>query len=123
MAGGNYGNFEIPSWGRAAEDRRRIEEARTSINVAARNVSTIYLSFLLLGIYVAISVGSTTDQQLLTQRELPLPLLSVALPISAFYLLVPLGFVVVLLPWLIIGSQRRREQRGIGGGERAVPSI
>jgi hypothetical integral membrane protein (TIGR02206 family) len=37
--------------------------------------------------------------------------------------LVPLGFVVVLLPWLIIGSQRRREQRGIGGGERAVPSI
>src|SRR5712664_3643828 len=79
----------------------RIEEARTSIIGAARNVSGIYLSFLLVGIYVAIIVGSTTDEQLLIQRDLPLPLLSVALPISAFYLLVPLGFVLMHLYLLV----------------------
>jgi hypothetical integral membrane protein (TIGR02206 family) len=37
--------------------------------------------------------------------------------------LVPVGFVIVLLPWLIFGRRRNRERPGIAGTERAVHSI
>ena len=37
--------------------------------------------------------------------------------------LVPLGFVAVLLPWLIVGRRRTLEPPGIRNGERAIGSI
>jgi hypothetical integral membrane protein (TIGR02206 family) len=37
--------------------------------------------------------------------------------------LVPLGFVAVLLPWLIVGRRRRLEPPGIRNGKRAISSI
>jgi hypothetical integral membrane protein (TIGR02206 family) len=37
--------------------------------------------------------------------------------------LVPVGFVIVLLPWLILGPRRNREQPVVAGTERAVHSI
>jgi hypothetical protein len=37
--------------------------------------------------------------------------------------LVPLGFVAVLLPWLILRRWRRLERPGIGNGQRAIGSI
>ena len=36
--------------------------------------------------------------------------------------LVPLGFVAVLLPWLIVGRRRTLEPPGIRNGERAIGS-
>jgi uncharacterized protein YjbI with pentapeptide repeats len=49
----------------------------------------IYLSFLLLGTYIAIIIGSTTDVQLLKVSPVTLPLLNVQLPIVEFYAVVP----------------------------------
>ena len=37
--------------------------------------------------------------------------------------LVPVGFVIVLLPWRILGLRRNRDQPGIAGTERAIHSI
>jgi hypothetical integral membrane protein (TIGR02206 family) len=36
--------------------------------------------------------------------------------------LVPVGFIIVLLPWLILGPRRNHEQPGVAGAERAIHS-
>jgi hypothetical protein len=62
---------------------------RGAVDEAARLARNVYLSFLLLGTYIAIIIGSTTDMQLLKGSPVTLPLLNVQLPIVGFYAMVP----------------------------------
>ena len=71
----------------------RTERLRGAADEAARLVQNVYLSFLLLGMYIAIIIGSTTDMQLLKVSPVTLPLLNVQLPIVGFY---------VVVPWLLL---------------------
>jgi hypothetical protein len=67
----------------------RAERLRGAVDEAARLARNVYLSFLLLGTYIAIIIGSTTDMQLLKGSPVTLPLLNVQLPIVGFYAMVP----------------------------------
>jgi hypothetical protein len=71
----------------------RAERLRSAADEAARLAQNIYLSFLLLGTYIAIIIGSTTDVQLLKVSPVTLPLLNVQLPIVGFY---------VVVSWLLL---------------------
>src|SRR5215510_4857568 len=71
----------------------RAERLRVAADEAARLAQNVYLSFLLLGTYIAIIIGSTTDVQLLKVSPVTLPLLNVQLPIIGFY---------VVVPWLLL---------------------
>src|SRR5215510_8608275 len=71
----------------------RAERLRVAADEAARLAQTGYLTFLGLGTYIAIIIGSTTDVQLLKVSPVTLPLLNVQLPIVEFY---------VVVPWLLL---------------------
>src|SRR5262247_99933 len=71
----------------------RAERLRGAADEAARLVQNVYLSFLGLGTYIAVIIGSTTDVQLLKVSPVTLPLLNVQLPIVGFY---------VVVPWLLL---------------------
>ena len=71
----------------------RAERLRGAADDAARLVQNFYISFLLLGTYIAVIIGSTTDVQLLKINPVTLPLLNVQLPIVGFY---------VFVPWLLL---------------------
>jgi hypothetical protein len=73
--------------------RERVEQLRSAADGAARLSQTVYLSFLGLGTYIAVIIGSTTDVQLLKVSPVTLPLLNVQLPIVGFY---------VVVPWLLL---------------------
>jgi hypothetical protein len=72
----------------------RAERLLTAANDAARGVRNVYITFLLLGTYIATIIGSTTDEQLLTISPVTLPILNVQLPILGFYIFVPWLFLL-----------------------------
>jgi uncharacterized protein YjbI with pentapeptide repeats len=71
----------------------RADQLRGAADEAARLAQNLYLSFLLLGTYIAVIIGSTTDVQLLKVSPVTLPILNVPLPIVGFY---------VFVPWLLL---------------------
>src|SRR5215217_5372281 len=76
----------------ADDDQDKLERAEKSleaVNNAASTVRTLFFTFLLLGTYVGVIIGSTTDEQLLRISPVTLPILNVQLPIKAFYAIVP----------------------------------
>ncbi|WP_133511813.1 pentapeptide repeat-containing protein [Candidatus Thiosymbion oneisti] len=63
---------------------------RTAADEAARHVRTLYFIFLLFALYVAITIFLTTDEQLLLERShVQLPVFDVELPLTGFYVVVP----------------------------------
>ncbi len=69
-------------------------------NDAARAVNTRFVTFLTVGIYIAVTIASTTDEMLVRASPVTLPLLNSPIPISGlfgFYTVVP--WLVVLLHW------------------------
>ena len=80
----------------ADDDQDKLERAEKSleaVNHAASTVRTLFFTFLLLGTYVGVIIGSTTDEQLLRISPVTLPILNVQLPIKAFY---------AIIPWLLL---------------------
>jgi uncharacterized protein YjbI with pentapeptide repeats len=65
-----------------------------SVNDSAVRVSTIWVSFLIFGLYLAVAAANVSDHQLLVEDPVTLPTVSVRLPLTAFFLLTPLLFVV-----------------------------
>ena len=66
-----------------------VERLRENADDAARLARTVYFTFLLVGVYIAVTIGSTTDLQLLKVSPVTLPIVNVGLPIVGFYALVP----------------------------------
>jgi len=72
-----------------------VEKLRPAIDDATKYVSKVYITYLLASIYIAVAIASTTDEQLLLETNIALPLLAVGLPIRGFYVIV--SFTVLLL--------------------------
>lgn len=73
------------------------DKLRAAVDEASRFVVNRYTSFLLISVYLAITIGTTTDEHLLKESNLHLPWLDVGLPIVPFYWVMPLFYLVVHL--------------------------
>ncbi len=71
-----------------------VERLRENADDAARLARKVYITFLLIGTYIAVTIGSTTDLQLLKVSPVNLPVVNVGLPIVGFYALVPWLFLL-----------------------------
>jgi uncharacterized protein YjbI with pentapeptide repeats len=69
-------------------------EVRRALDNAAATCRNLWLAFLSLGTYLAISVGSVTHRDLLLESPIKLPLFNVELPLVAFFFVAPLLFVI-----------------------------
>jgi hypothetical protein len=65
-----------------------------SLNHSAERAQTLWFSFLTVMLYLAIATGTTTHRMLFLEIPLNLPVLNIALPLLAFYILTPVIFVV-----------------------------
>ena len=77
-----------------------IPDLLKAVNEASGKAFTLWITFLGVGTYLVIAIGTTTDQQLLvssTAGTLKLPLLGVDLSLVAFYSFAPPLFVVLHL--------------------------
>jgi hypothetical protein len=75
-----------------AEDAKS-SEADTKEGSAER-VQTLWFSFLIFMVYLAIATGTTTHRMLFLEEPLSLPVLNIKLPLLGFYILMPIIFVV-----------------------------
>ena len=73
----------------------RVDRLCTAANEAARFAVARYTTFLLVTVYLGIIVGSTTDEDLLRESGVTLPLFGVALPLVPFYAIIPLFYVLL----------------------------
>ena len=84
-----------------------MEALEKSLNDSATRVSTIWISFLIFGLYLVIAAGTVTHRQLLLEDPVKLPVLNIDLPLVGFFFLAPILFVVfhayVLLQVLLLG--------------------
>lgn len=78
-----------------------IEKLRCSVDETARRLSGVFTTYLLAGIYIAVAIATTTDKQLLLETKLQLPLLTIALPVRGFYIVVPFALLVLHLYLLL----------------------
>ncbi|WP_038953063.1 pentapeptide repeat-containing protein [Bradyrhizobium japonicum] len=86
---------------------RDVEGLEKSLNDSATRVSTIWISYLLFGLYLLVSAGTATDKQLLLEESVKLPALGTEVPLRAFFVISPILFVLlqfyVLLQTLLLG--------------------
>jgi len=71
-----------------------IEALERSLNVAATLVSTIWISFILFGMYLLVAAGTVDDRQLLLEDPISLPVFNVRLSLAGFFFLAPILFVI-----------------------------
>src|SRR5215475_1802010 len=78
-----------------------------SLNDSATRVSTIWISFLIFGLYLVIAASTVTHRQLLMEDPVKLPVLNIDLPLVGFFLLAPILYVTfhayVLIQVLLLG--------------------
>src|SRR4051812_5033222 len=65
-----------------------------AVNDSAGRVSTIWISFLVFGLYLAVAVGGVTPRQLVLEDAIKLPALNIDLPLVSFFFLAPLLFII-----------------------------
>ncbi len=89
----------------------RFDKLKAAADAASGQVRNLYIAFLSFGLYLAITVGATTDEQLLRESPVRLPIVDVGLPLMAFYWIAPLLFVLFhfnLLVQLYLLSEKLR---------------
>lgn len=74
---------------------QKIEALLESVNSASQQVRNFYITFLLVGFYIAMIVWSTTDVMLLKETPVKLPILDVELPITGFYWFAPFFYLLL----------------------------
>lgn len=80
-----------------SEPRGRFAEQLLGVVTdAARTVSTRFVTFLTVGVYVGVTIASTTDEMLVKGSLVKLPLLNTEIPISGWF-----GFYSIA-PWLLV---------------------
>src|SRR5215475_14088373 len=75
-------------------DPFNVDALERSLNDSATRVSTLWISFLVFGLYLVVAAGAVTDRQLLLEDPVKLPALSVDLPLVGFFFLTPILFVI-----------------------------
>lgn len=73
----------------------RAERLRQSADEAARLSRTLLVTFVLIGVYIGITIFSTTDVQLVKETPVQLPIFDVDLPLVWFFAVVPWAFLLV----------------------------
>jgi hypothetical protein len=74
------------------EVQLRLERLLESVNEATRTTRTHFLILMLAGLYFAILIGATTDEQFLREIDIVLPLVNIGLPIVTFYAITSMCF-------------------------------
>lgn len=72
-----------------------VEALERSLNDSAVRVSTLWVSFLIFGLYLVIAASGTTHSQLFLETPIELPILKIELSLVGFFLLAPVLFVTV----------------------------
>jgi uncharacterized protein YjbI with pentapeptide repeats len=102
-------------------DPSDVEALEKSVNDSATRVSTIWISYLIFGLYLTISVGGVTHRQLLLEEATTLPVLNINLPLWRFYVLAPIFFVLihfyVLLQVLLLARTTEAYNRAVERAE------
>jgi hypothetical protein len=75
-------------------DPNDIEALERSLNDSATRVSTIWVSYLVFGLYLVIAAGTVIHRQLFLEEPLKLPVLNIEVPIRVFFLVAPILFVI-----------------------------
>ena len=70
-----------------------VQALEKSLNDSAARVSTIWISFLIFGLYLVVAASAVTHRQLLLEDPIKLPALNVDLPLIGFFFLTPILFV------------------------------
>src|SRR5215469_7856221 len=82
-----------------------IPDLLKAVNEASGKAFALWITFLTVGTYLAIAIGTTTHLQLLLAGPVKLPLLGVDMPLFAFYGFAPPHLYVLmqlyLLSWLL----------------------
>jgi len=74
-----------------------------SVNDTAGNARTVFATYILLSVYIFLTVGATNDEQLLKDSGIAVPFLSnINLPVSRFYLFVPWMFLFAHVDLLLL---------------------
>lgn len=94
----------------SADPAKSAEELLASANDAASSARNLYVTFLVFALYMAITIAATTDEQLLRDAPIKVPLLSdVNLPVSWFYAVAPWMLIVLhadlLLHFTLLGDK------------------
>jgi uncharacterized protein YjbI with pentapeptide repeats len=84
-----------------------VEGLEKSLSDSATRVSTIWISYLLFGLYLLVTAGTATNKQLLLAEPIKLPALGTEVPLVSFFVISPILFVLlqfyVLLQTLLLG--------------------
>jgi len=72
-----------------------VEALERSLNDSATRVSTIWISFLIFGVYLIVAAGTVTHRHLLLEDPVKLPVLNIDLPLVGFFFVAPILFVIL----------------------------
>src|SRR5271166_2420269 len=89
-----YEMAEAAKSGEDAPDTKEAEALAGALNHSAERAQTLWFSYLIFMLYLAIATWTTTHRMLFLESPLNLPVLNIALPLLGFYILTPLIFVV-----------------------------
>src|SRR3954453_15815356 len=78
-----------------ATKARDLQALRDTVDQAATVGGTLWLSYIFVFLYLAISAGAVTHKDLFLENPVKLPFLNVELPLIAFFVLGPALFLIV----------------------------
>jgi uncharacterized protein YjbI with pentapeptide repeats len=100
-----------------ASDPNDVAGLERSLNDSATRVSTLWISYLLFGLYLLVAAGTATHRQLLLEEPLKLPALGSDVPLVWFFLVSPVLFVLLhfylLLQVLLLGRTAQAYNRAL----------
>lgn len=77
-----------------AGDPRDVNELQKALNDASGKASALWTTFVTFTLYLAIAFGSVTHRDLFLEKPVTLPILNVALPLTAFFAVAPTIYVI-----------------------------
>jgi uncharacterized protein YjbI with pentapeptide repeats len=77
-----------------ADDAQRLSALEKAVNDSAGKAGVLWTSFVTLGTYLLVATGSVTHRNLFLNSTIKLPVLGVELPVTGYFLVAPMIFVV-----------------------------
>ena len=75
--------------------KEALDPLQKSLEDAASVSTVLWLSYLSVFFYIAVAVGGVTHSDLLLEKPLNLPVVNVAVPLVAFFVLAPILFIII----------------------------
>ena len=77
-----------------ADDAQRLSALEKAVNDSAGKAGVLWTSFITLGTYLLIATGSVTHRSLFLNSAIKLPVLGVELPVTGYFLVAPMIFLI-----------------------------